>query len=618
MVNEKKFRIVNFIMCLTVIAFMMPVEAVAMDNPTNGYIEEFPVPGNPDTVIAENNGTINFAKSPGTISYNFFCINNLEGATVGENKYSATIDKFNAGRVENNYGTINKVNNTASVGINAPSGVIWENFNNVDKNMGMIDKQYTGTISENYGNVGTIGASATIERLYEGTITENSGSVVIYPAPEGILTQVEIGANKGSVKIEADAEGKSSVAIDSNETGATLYVCRGADCTVTNNAGKIVIEDGGTCNIGTNSGTVTTPADEYTYKLILDNINPSDINFVDFYRKDGGDIYVKGTGQDCNVIVTYDTNMYFCSNAFKMNAGMCISIENTDYSILDDTNHTFTIHFHTTGEYEHSFSEEKHVRKCGGNWKGSKCTATYKEDCSIIPATCTSNKKCSKCGEEYVGTMLPHPYSWVRGNGKHKQVCSECNHTINAGACSYGEWIIDSEAKVGVTGKKHRVCSVCGDVDNATIPAIAGKGNKKPGDNEQGGNESGKSTTKNETAQVANSTKMSNTKVANVLSDNGAVQEADNTNYSEQANTDSNRSDEEMKNVDSVDSVSGSEPVIGDLESSGQETDETEGREDGVSGKSKIAIIVGVAVFATAAAAVCFVFYRKKGGKGFG
>ncbi|MBP9995916.1 MAG: hypothetical protein KBT19_01410 [Lachnospiraceae bacterium] len=50
---------------------MMPVEAVAMDNPTNGYIEEFPVPGNPDTVITENNGTINFAKSPGTISYNF-------------------------------------------------------------------------------------------------------------------------------------------------------------------------------------------------------------------------------------------------------------------------------------------------------------------------------------------------------------------------------------------------------------------------------------------------------------------------------------------------------------------------------------------------------------------
>ena len=476
--KKKQLKIVKLILCLTISAFMMPVEALAMDNPTGGNISVFPVPGNPDTVIKDNYGTINYAKSRGVISYNHYHINHLEGATVGENKSTGIVDEFASGRVENNYGTINKITNTASVGTNTPGGVIKENFNNIDKNMGTIEKQYSGTIKENYGNVGTIGLSATIEKLYEGTITENNGSVVISPAPRGILTVVKIITNKKSVKIEPDTGGKSSVVVDNNESGAVLHVCAGADCTVIDNAGKIEIEEGGVCNIkGKNTGEVvgepTTPTEEYNYRLILDNVeNLSDITFVDFFKKDGNEIYVMDGGSDHNIILSYDTNKYYYPYAVKIMGVMGIKIENTDYSILDDVNQTFTIHFHTIDEYVPT-SEGKHKGKCG------ECAATFNEEsCSLIPATCTHKAKCEKCGTEY-GSVSPHSYIWVWENGNHKQVCKQCGDIQDIGACSYGEWIIDREAKAGVAGKKHRVCSICKGVENATIPPKPKNGKKK-------------------------------------------------------------------------------------------------------------------------------------------
>lgn len=391
MKNKNRLRVINFILCLAIFAFAIPIEALAMDNPESGYIEVFPVPGDPDTVIVENYGTINYAKTGGSISYNFHIINNLEGATVGENKSGGTIGSFVNGRVENNFGTINKVTNSASVGTNTSDGVIKENSNNVDKNMGTIENQYSGTIGENYGKVGTLGASATIEKLYEGTVTENSGNIVICPEPGGILTLVKIGTNKNSVRIEADTENKSSVVIDSNEADATLHVCAGADCMVIDNAGKIEIEEGASCNItGTNTGEVTgehtTPGEEYVYELILDNVeNPSDISFVDFFKKSDGKIYVMNGEPDHNVIVTYDTNKYYCSTAFEIKGVKAIPIVNSDCSLVDDENKTFTIHFHSMGEFEPS-SDGKHKRKCGGTWNGSKCTVTFNEEsCNLTP-----------------------------------------------------------------------------------------------------------------------------------------------------------------------------------------------------------------------------------------
>ena len=433
MMKKKQLKFVKFILCVTISAFMMQTEALAMDSPTGGFIEVFPVPGNPDTAITNNYGTINYAKTNGSISYNYNLIIHLEGATVGENKSTGTIDQFAAGRVENNYGTINRINNTASVGTNTPGGVIKENSNSVDKNMGTIENQYNGTIKENYGNVGNIGASANIEKLYEGTITENNGSVVICPAPEGILTVVKIVTNKNLVRIEADTGEKSSVVVEKNELGAVLHVCAGADCTVIDNAGTIEIEKGGICKIaGKNTGAVSgeapvIPGDNYNYELILDNVNLSDITFVDFFKKTEGKIYVMDEGQDRNIIVSYDTDKYYYPDATVINDFIAISIDDSEYSVLDNYNKTFTVHFHNTGEFVSSPGEEHtHMRKCGGKWNGSICTATFNKE-----------------------------------------------------ACSYGEWIIDREAKAGVEGKKHRVCSLCNGVENATIPAIPNNGKEK-------------------------------------------------------------------------------------------------------------------------------------------
>ena len=620
MMNKKRLKIINFILCLAIIALLMPIEALAMESPEGGYIEEFPVPGNDDTVITNNYGTVNYAKTGGRISYNYYQIKNLEGATLGENKDTGVIDIFLSGRVENNYGTINIVNNTASVGTNTPNGVIKENFNNVDKNLGMIENQYSGIIAENYGNVGTIGASAKIEKLYEGTITENSGEVIIYPAPEGISTVVRIGTNKGSVKIEADTDNKSSIVIDKIEAGASLHVCEGADCTVVDNAGTIEIAEGGKCNItGSNTGKVngnhTISGEAYNYQLILDNVAPSDITFVDFFKNDGNNIYVMGGGQDSNVIVTYDKNKYFYPDAFEIDGVIGIRIENSDYSVLDDENKTFTIHFHTMGDFVSS-SDGKHKQKCSGTWNGSECTATFNEE-----------------------------------------------------SCSYGEWIIDSEAKVGVAGKKHRVCSVCNGVENATIPAKPDNGNKKDdnsqGGNGQGGNENPSGTenrqgnsseniaskdinlnradtsqvinpTMTDTSQDMNPTMTDTAKGTNSTKPN-KVQVTKSTqkntpNSDLEGNTDNSDERDEEDETDSMntDSVSGedtcsgetSEETVDDTDMIEQETELTAVSEnDGTvlsSSNSRIGMIVGVSVCATVAAiAGFFIISQRKRKKRF-
>ena len=518
----------------------MPIEALAMESPEGGYIEEFPVPGNDDTVITNNYGTVNYAKTGGRISYNYYQIKNLEGATLGENKDTGVIDIFLSGRVENNYGTINKVSNTASVGTNTPNGVIKENFNNVDKNLGMIENQYSGIIAENYGNVGTIGASAKIEKLYEGTITENSGEV---------------------------------------------------------------------------NGNHTISGEQYNYQLILDNVAPSDITFVDFFKKDDNNIYVMGGGQDSNVIVTYDKNKYFYPDAFEIDGVIGIRIENSDYSVLDDENKTFTIHFHTMGDFVSS-SDGKHKQKCSGTWNGSECTATFNEE-----------------------------------------------------SCSYGEWIIDSEAKVGVAGKKHRVCSVCNGVENATIPAKPDNGNKKDdnsqGGNGQGGNENPSGTenrqgnsseniaskdinlnradtsqvinptmtdtsqdinpTMTDTAKGTNSTKPNKVQVTKSIQKNKS-------NSDLEGNTDNYDEREEEDETDSMntDSVSGedtysgetSEETVDDTDMIEQETELTAVSEnDGTvlsSSNSRIGMIVGVSVCATVAAiAGFFIISQRKRKKRF-
>lgn len=606
MMNKKRLKIINFILCLAIIAFLLPIEALAMDSPEGGYIEEFPVPGNDDTVITNNYGTVNYAKTGGCISYNYYKINNLEGATVGENKDTGVIDTFINGRVENNYGTINKVSNTASVGTNTPNGVIKENFNNIDKNLGTIENQYSGIIAENYGNVGTIGASAKIEKLYEGTITENSGEVIIYPAPEGISTVIRIGTNKGSVKIEADTDNKSSVVIDKIEEGASLHVCEGADCTVVDNAGTIEIAEGGKCNItGSNTGYVSgdpvTPGEEYDYRLILDNVDPSDITFVDFFKKDGDNIYVMGGGQDSNVIVTYDKDKYFYPDAFEINGVIGISIVNSDYSVLDDEDKTFTIHFHTMGDFVPS-SDGKHKQKCSGTWNGNECMATFNEE-----------------------------------------------------SCSYGEWIIDSEAKVGVAGTKHRECSVCNGVENATIPAKPDNGNKKDdngqGGNGQGGNENPSDTengqentsentaskdtnpNKADTSQVINPTMADTAQVTNSTKSNKAQvtksTQKNTFNSDLEGNIDNSDERDEEDETDSMntDSVSGdntysgesSEETVDDMDMTEQETELTAVSEnDGTvssSSKSRIGIIVGVSACATVAATACFFIISKRKSK---
>ncbi len=114
--------------------------------------------------------------------------------------------------------------------------------------------------------------------------------------------------------------------------------------------------------------------------------------------------------------------------------------------------------------------------------------------------TCTENGiktyTCSECGDSYteeISTVehtiasIPAIESTCTEEGKTEgKYCSVCNTILEEQistpkkAHSYGAWIIDIAATSTREGKKHRVCSLCNDVETVTIPKLE-NGNNKPG-----------------------------------------------------------------------------------------------------------------------------------------
>ena len=83
-------------------------------------------------------------------------------------------------------------------------------------------------------------------------------------------------------------------------------------------------------------------------------------------------------------------------------------------------------------------------------------------------------KTCTTCGYVFGGTTNSHIHeatnTFTHNATQHGYKCKYCDEIVNGENHTYGDWIIDDAGVTNVrNGKKHRICSVCGYVQNETI-----------------------------------------------------------------------------------------------------------------------------------------------------
>lgn len=490
MIRKKAISVIAYIVCFSVILTLLPVTAWAKeDNPAGGNpLDVFPTAqeeSGGDVSMENNNGTINTVTSKGRITNNYGTIGSFQGESLETNCQNATINEVLAGTVSKNIGTINKTSNQGRIETNAEGGLIVESGTNVNQNFGTIEYQFSGTVSDNYASIGKVSQGASVSGHHNGTIGENNGSVTV--TGNNPYDNPQITTNNGTVTVES-----------------------GAKCTVVNNnsGAKIIVKEGGSCEItgecaGEVEGNVKIKKDGKTYyKLNFNNADISEFTFDDSVIKIGNEYFVlidnAGSFND-SFLCQFDTSEYCApGNAESVGGFVEIWIKSGKYDsrffTRDDDAGSITIHFHTYDEYTPLDGEDKHNCKCNGYNEEFAL-----ESCSGGEATCVSKATCEKCSAAY-GNKNPNNHkhisaSWQNDSTYHWKKCSDCNAQVNKTAHTYGAWITDTEAKIGVAGTKHRVCTACNYREDGTIPALKKEdGPTNPDNPSGGGNSSGENT----------------------------------------------------------------------------------------------------------------------------
>lgn len=509
MIRKKAISVIAYIVCLSVILTLLPVTAWAKDNPTGGSLSEFPSADDTahgDVNMVDNCGRIDKVNSNGLIINNCGSIGTFAG-TLETNCSGATIDEVAGGVVKKNSGTIKKIDNQGCVETNLENGHIIESGRPVENNWGTIDNQYSDTVSHNYGSIGTVSRGASVSAHHDGTIGENNGSVTVTGEHYGVP---KITTNKGNVTVENDPDNKAHLTIENND--GEITVRDGGKCTVINNnsGGSITVETGGSCeivgtNFGTTSGHVIIKSDDGKtyYELILKNVeNPSDINLLSNYKIVNNKIYVEVNppAYSTKFTCSFDHSKYCVPWRGADSNPVDVPIRAFDaYCTIDATAGTFTIHFHKYDSYAQLDDEHKTMYPDQHNCKCSCGTEFALESCSGGEATCVSKATCEKCSAAY-GNKNPNNHkhisdSWQNDSPYHWKECNDCNAQVNKTAHTYGAWITDTEAKIGVAGTKHRVCTACNYREDGTIPALKKEdGPTNPDNPSGGGNSSGENT----------------------------------------------------------------------------------------------------------------------------
>lgn len=497
MIRKKAISVIAYIVCLSVILTLLPVTAWAKDNnPEGNTLDMFPTAqeeSDGDVSMVNNNGTINTVTSKGRITNNYGTIGSFQGESLEINCQNAMINEVLAGTIYNNQGTIEKTSNQGRIETNAEGGRIVESGTNVNQNLGTIEYQFSGTVSDNYASIDKVSQGASVSGHHNGTIGENNGSVTV------------TGEHTGNPQI-------------TNNNG-TVTVKSGAKCTVVNNnsGGKIIVEAGGSCEItgecaGEVEGNAKIKKDgKIYYKLNFDNADISKFTFDDTVDdsviKIGNEYFVlvNNAGSSNNsFLCQFDTSKYCAPGSGGSVSGFVeiwiISGKyDSSFFTRDDDAGSITIHFHTYDSYAQLDDEHKTMYPDQHNCKCSCGTEFALESCSGGEATCVSKATCEKCSAAY-GNKNPNNHkhisdSWQNDSPYHWKECNDCNAQVNKTAHTYGAWITDTEAKIGVAGTKHRVCTACNYREDGTIPALKKEdGPTNPDNPSGGGNSSGENT----------------------------------------------------------------------------------------------------------------------------
>lgn len=235
------------------------------------------------------------------------------------------------------------------------------------------------------------------------------------------------------------------------------------------------------------------------------SLAPTDLTFVDGYLSFGGEF-----PQENNLIILSangETSNYPVSN-----------VNGYDFSDIiaagGHKEYTFTVVPQLSGDYSYAYSSEPltythHTYEIAhddnGHWYA--CSEDGCEAVLGVPerhaggvATCASRAECFVCGAEY-GALASNNHTGIQDHARVEPSCTQagkeaywhcadCDKYFSDAACTqlitdisvYGiidmtphdyEWIIDLEPTIGVEGKKHEECSVCGDKKaDVTIPAL--------------------------------------------------------------------------------------------------------------------------------------------------
>lgn len=183
--------------------------------------------------VTTNNGTINEIGSNGFVTDNY--------GTVGD---------INAGNVGNNYGTVNKISNTGSLGVNCTGGTVTtnnratieSNYGTVTTNIGTINRNYA-QVDENYGTI----------TMHDGNVGVNENEIIFEKTSTEVPAKGTVTTNKSKIIVNSGTL-DNPVTITNNNEGSTITV-NGGVCRVISNSGKIVLGENANLICETNNET---------------------------------------------------------------------------------------------------------------------------------------------------------------------------------------------------------------------------------------------------------------------------------------------------------------------------------------------------------------------------
>lgn len=413
-----------------------PITAYAANS---SALDIFPALDDPSDTMDVNWGTINTLGSTGTITDNRGTICASYG-TVKENHGS--IEDLSSGHVGTNYGTIDRIDNTASLGVNDNVGkVLYLGMGNViDRNDGMIQKN-AGIVSDNYG-----------------TVSDNYGTVIMHDGK--IVNNYRNGTVTFEVKISGGETIPAKGTIDNNESH--VRICSGT-VTVTENTGDIEISNA-TVTVEKNSGNITLG--DNAVLICTENTSGGMIT------KSSESAVVTCISNDGRI---YDETAVWYKIVFAGDDGKAVIMEcDIEIDGVYYTRAGIGVIFTLPPEYECS-SAKKLESGNVNTWGLNAFPAEGETEFTIV---CRKSSPCDSLGHNF-GVYTSNGDATCTADGTKTAVCANgCGATDtvadtgSAKGHSYGKWVTVKEPTLTETGCRVRTCSVCKAEETEEIPVL--------------------------------------------------------------------------------------------------------------------------------------------------